>query len=209
MSEKRGTVRSSWSNGTVVTCLLVSTTFRRTPKQTRDPLLFRIGGLMFHLFHLFLRSNTSQVVCPRSPQAIGSPVLTYAHLGSKNEAYDILQSCFASDLSITQTPRVFSDPLHKDRHTYSTFLSVIVQRLEAPGKRFPLFCSILQSLMQNHCLGRIFNRKLVRSCSGNSSRDNSGSQGGAFFFQLTILSTHGYPSRTRAPHIAIPLPSWR
>ena len=51
--------------------------------RSRQELLF-FSASRSH-FHLFFRSSTSQVVCPRSLRAFGSPVLIYAPLDSRNE----------------------------------------------------------------------------------------------------------------------------
>ena len=61
---------------------MASTTFRRASEQTGAPLLF---GLEISFSPLFFKSSTSQVVCPRSLRAFGSPVLIYAPLDSRNE----------------------------------------------------------------------------------------------------------------------------
>ena len=85
-----------------------------------------------------------------------------------DEAYDVLSRVFASGLSITQKPRVSSDPLHKDRHTYPQTFSVIVHD-SAIIIAEPVLIPNVQP-------------KVVGFCSGNSSRLNLGSQGGVFFF---------------------------
>ena len=127
---------------------MASTTFRRASEQTGAPLLFGLE-ISFSSFSSLLRSSTSQVVCPRSLQAFGSPVLIYAPLRSRNEAYDVLSRVFVSGLSITQKPRVSSDPLHKDRHTYPQTFSTIVQNCEAHGNVSIFLRASLQSSMQN------------------------------------------------------------
>ena len=87
------------------TSFMASTTFRQASEQTGAPLLFGLE-ISFSSFSSLLRSSTSQVVCPRSLRAFGSPVLIYAPLRSWNEAYDVLSRVFASGLSITQKPMV-------------------------------------------------------------------------------------------------------
>ena len=181
-------------------------------KQTGDPLPLR----HWHLILIILcisRSFSLQIVCPRSPRVCSSPVLTGTLRGSRNEADDSFQSHFAPDLLITQRPRVFSDPLYKDRHTYHQAISVIVQKLEAHVKRSSLSFrhTILLSVTQN-----LFDAEVSignsSACSGNSLDTTLVHRAGFFFpadifaSHLTILSTPGHPSRTGVPRIVVLLP---
>ena len=173
ISRLKGTViRTSW--------------FPQTSELTGDPLLLRLRDLIF-IISCILRSNTSQHVCARSLRAFGSPVLTYAHLGSRNETYDILQSCFASDLSITQSSMVSQDFSAQGSSHVPPIPLCHRAETRSAWELLPLFRAILQSSMQILCWCRIFNQKFVGFCSGKS-RLNLGSQGEAFFFfQKTSL----------------------
>ena len=103
------------------------------------------------------------------------------------EAHDVLSRVFASDLSITQKPRVSSDPLRKDRHSHPHTFSVIVWNFDACGKvssfvpRDPAIIIAEPLLIPN------FLPEVVGFCSGNSSRFNFGSQGSTFFFSIRYL----------------------
>ena len=174
----------------------ISTGFRRG----QELLFFLASRSHFQLIRFFREASTSQIFCPRSLEAFGSPVLIFSLFGCNTGA------CAMS--FVVYSPQIFQS--HSDPFT---------QRPSGTLKHmgtFPSFRTILQSSMQNLCRFRVSNRKFSSFCSGNPSRFNSGSQGRAFFFfqqislpDLTILSTPGYPSRTRAPLFAVLLPPWR
>ena len=132
-------------------------------------------------FSFLLRSNSSQVACPRSLRAFGSPVLTCAPLWLQERSQRYPQSRFASDLSITQRPRVSSDPLHKDRHTF-TQSSLSSCRNAKRMETFPSFPRDSAFINAEPLFMQNFQPEVVGFCSGNSSRLNFGSPGGAFFF---------------------------
>ena len=190
-----------WFKRIVHTSLLVSTTFRRVLEQTRAPLLFGLET-SFSSFS-FLRSSTSQVFCPRSLRGLGSPVLTYAPLWLQERILRYPQSCFASDLSITQKPRVSSDPLHKDRHTYpqSSLSSCRTSKRMGTFPFFPHDSAIIiaEPLLipnfQPEIRGVLF-WKLISTQLEFTRRSFLLFPAGIFASHLTILSAPGYQSRT-------------
>ena len=122
-----------------------STTSRRTSELTGDPFPFRHWDLIL-IISCISRSCTLHIVCPTSPLACISPVLTNALLGYRN---------------ISQS--------HRYPGSSQILCGKIVTHFSATIDAEPL-------LMPK------FKLEIRRTCAGNSSRFNLGSQGGAFFF---------------------------
>ena len=115
----------------------------------------------------------------------------------------------------TETQVFFSDPLHKDRHTFSQSSLSPCRNSKRMGT-FPSFPRDSATINAEPLLMPNFQPEVVGFCSGNSSRLNSGSQGGAFIFfqqillsRLKNLSSPGRPSRTGVLRLVVLRPAWK
>ena len=158
-----------------------------------------------------------QIVCPRSPLACISPILTNALLGSRNEADDSFRSHFAPDLSITEAQGLLRSFVQRSSHVPPSLHCHRAETRSAWEVVFPLFSTdysaisdaepLLMPKFQPDC--RVFVVKLIsiqlrftRRCFLHFPADILASH-------LTSLSTPGHPCWTGASQIAVLMPSWR